>query len=58
MCLMYDCYMSGHYQFTRSEDLRTFRWVADTKTSGAFTPRHGTVIQITPKEYKRLMKHF
>ena len=57
-CLMYDCYMSGHYQFTRSEDLRTFHWVADTKTSGAFTPRHGTVIQITPKEYKRLIKHF
>lgn len=57
-CLMYDCYMSGHYQFTRSEDLRTFRWVADTKTTGAFTPRHGTVIQITPKELKRLKKAF
>ena len=55
-CLMYDCYMSGHYQFTRSDDLRSFRWVADTKTTGAFTPRHGTVIQITPREYKRLVK--
>lgn len=57
-CLMYDCYTSGHYQFTRSADLRTFEWVADTKTTGAFTPRHGTVIQITPKECKRLMKAF
>lgn len=57
-CLMYDCYTSGHYQFTRSADLRTFKWVADTKTEGAFTPRHGTVIQITPKEHKRLMKAF
>lgn len=53
-CLMYDCYTAGHYQFTRTDDLRSFRWVADTKTSGAFTPRHGTVIQITPKEYKQL----
>ena len=53
-CLMYDCYTAGHYQFTRTDDLRSFRWVADTKTSGAFTPRHGTVIQIPPKEYKQL----
>ena len=57
-CLMYDCYMSGHYQFTRSEDLRSFSWVTDTKTSGAFTPRHGTVIQITQKEYDRLVNTF
>ena len=57
-CLMYDCYMSGHYQFTRSADLRSFGWVADTKTEGAFTPRHGTVIQITPKEYRRLLKAY
>lgn len=57
-CLMYDCYMSGHYQFTRSTDLRSFRLMAETKTAGAFTPRHGTVIQITPKEYKRLRKAF
>lgn len=57
-CLMYDCYTSGHYQFTRSSDLRTFRLVAETATSGAFTPRHGTVIQITSKEYRRLKKAF
>lgn len=57
-CLMYDCYTSGHYQFTRSADLNTFHWVADTRTTGAFTPRHGTVIQITPKEYRRLIKAF
>lgn len=57
-CLMYDCYMDGHYQFTRSDDLLTFRWVADTKTEGVFTPRHGTVIQITPREYRRLVRHF
>ena len=57
-CLMYDCYTAGHYQFTRSDDLRSFHWAADTRTSGAFTPRHGTVIQISSKEYKRLVKAF
>lgn len=57
-CLMYDCYMNGYYQFTRSEDLRSFCRVADTKTSGAFTPRHGTVIQITSAEYKRLAAEY
>lgn len=53
--LMYDCYMAGHYQFCKSTDLRKFTRVQDTRTSGAFTPRHGTVIAITKKEKKRLM---
>ena len=57
-CLMYDCYRSGHYQFTRSDDLHTFSFVQDTETTGMFTPRHGTVIQISGKEYQRLMKAF
>ncbi len=49
-CLMYDCYMAGHYQFCKSADLMTFKRVQDTKTTGAFTPRHGTVIAITAEE--------
>lgn len=53
--LMYDCYMAGHYQFCKSTDLRKFTRVQDTRTSGAFTPRHGTVIAITKKEKKRLL---
>ncbi|MCF0198383.1 MAG: glycoside hydrolase family 43 protein [Bacteroidaceae bacterium] len=48
--LMYDCYMNGHYQFCKSTDLRTFKKVQNTKTSGKFTPRHGTVIAITQEE--------
>ncbi|MDY5632163.1 MAG: glycoside hydrolase family 43 protein [Bacteroidaceae bacterium] len=48
--LMYDCYMNGHYQFCKSTDLKTFKAVQNTKTSGAFTPRHGTVIAITRQE--------
>ncbi len=56
--LMYDCYTSGHYQFCKSTDLRHFTRVQDTRTEGAFTPRHGTVIAITKKELKRLLKAF
>ena len=48
--LMYDCYTSYHYQFCKSSDLKTFKQVQDTQTSGMFTPRHGTVIAITKKE--------
>jgi hypothetical protein len=57
-CLMYDCYRDGHYQFTKSDDLKHFTFVQNTETKGLFTPRHGTVIQITKKEYKRLQKAF
>ena len=53
--LMYDCYTSGHYQFCRSSDLESFQYVCNTTTSGAFTPRHGTVIAITPAEAERLV---
>lgn len=48
--LMYDCYTSGHYQFCKSTDLRTFKREQDTQTTGMFTPRHGTVIAITQQE--------
>lgn len=48
--LMYDCYMNHHYQFCESTDLKTFKQVTNTKTSGRFTPRHGTVITITQPE--------
>lgn len=57
-CLMYDCYRDHHYQFTRSNDLRHFTFVQNTKTEGDFTPRHGTVMQITRDEYQRLLAAF
>lgn len=56
--LMYDCYMNGHYQFCTSDNLLTFKFKQDTATKGTFTPRHGTVMPITNKELKRLMKAF
>ena len=52
--LMYDCYGAHHYQFCKSDDLLTFKAVKNTKTHGKFTPRHGTVIAITPEERDRL----
>lgn len=56
--VMYDCYANGHYQFCKSEDLKTFTKVQDTKTHGKFTPRHGTIIPITRAEKERLEKQF
>lgn len=56
--LMYDCYVNGHYQFTSSSDLNTFKFVQNTKTSGAFTPRHGTILPLTAAETAALMKAF
>lgn len=57
-CLMYDCYRDHYYQFTKSNDLRNFTFVQNTKTEGVFTPRHGTVIQISHDEYQRLQVSF
>ena len=51
--LMYDVYMRGKYQFTESTDLMNFK-VIDNDVTMDFHPRHGTVIPITAKEYKRL----
>ena len=56
--IMYDCYGAHHYQFCRSEDLKTFQFVQNTETKGKFTPRHGTIIPITRAEKERLLKAF
>lgn len=51
--LMYDVYMRGRYQFTESDDLRTFR-VIDHEVSMDFHPRHGTVMPVTATELRQL----
>ncbi len=51
--LMYDVYMKGKYQFTKSTDLEHFS-VIDQDISMDFHPRHGTVMPITNTELKRL----
>jgi hypothetical protein len=57
--LMYDCYMNGHYQFCTSPSLdQKFKFKQNTKTEGAFTPRHGTVIAISQSELDTLNKAF
>lgn len=56
--LMYDCYTSGYYQFCSSTDLQTFKFVKNTTTSGAFTPRHGTVIPLTQAETDALLEAY
>ncbi|WP_294324774.1 family 43 glycosylhydrolase [uncultured Chryseobacterium sp.] len=51
--LMYDVYIKGKYQFTKSTDLEHFS-VIDQDISMDFHPRHGTVMPITNTELKRL----
>jgi len=51
--LMYDVYMKGQYQFTKSSDLQNFK-VVDQQVTMDFHPRHGTVLPITEKEFERL----
>ena len=53
--LMYDCYNNNHYQFCTSNDLTTFTFKQNTPTTGAFTPRHGSVILISDEEYETLV---
>lgn len=53
--LMYDMYTSNAYQFTQSTDLENFT-VVPQKVNFDFTPRHGTIIPITPEEATALMK--
>lgn len=55
--LMYDVYMNGAYQFTESTDLDNFKAI-DSEVSMDFHPRHGTVMQITDEEYRRLEQAF
>lgn len=57
-CLMYDCYRNHHYQFCKSADLIHFKFMKNTETKGAFTPRHGTVILINKQEEHKLLKAF
>lgn len=50
--LMYDVYKNGKYEFTKSRDLENFRILNGVSMN--FTPRHGTVIQITSEEAQAL----
>ncbi len=53
--LMYDVYMTGHYQFCESTDLENFS-IIDDDISMDFHPRHGTVLPITSKEKETLLR--
>ncbi|SDG97297.1 Glycosyl hydrolases family 43 [Pedobacter terrae] len=55
--LMYDVYMKGRYQFTKSKDLANFR-VVDQDVTMDFHPRHGTVLPINQQELSRLLKQW
>lgn len=52
--LMYDVYMKGKYQFTKSSNLTNFS-VIDHDVTMDFHPRHGTIMPVTRKELNALM---
>lgn len=52
--LMYDVYMKGKYQFTKTSDLENFTLI-DKEISMDFQPRHGTIIPITTQEADALV---
>lgn len=52
--LAYDCFADGVFHFCTTTDLEHFTLVRETKTTGAFTPRHGSVIPLTEAEYQLL----
>lgn len=56
--LCYDCFRDGIFQFCRTQDLQTFTLERTTKTTGVFTPRHGSVIHISEQEFLRLQQAF
>ena len=56
--LSYDCFKDGVYQFCRTDDWQHFTLVRETKTEGVFTPRHGSIIQITDEEYHALTSYY
>ena len=56
--LSYDCFKDGVYQFCRTRDFRHYELVHETKTEGNFTPRHGSILQISEQECQHLLKSY
>lgn len=56
--LSYDCFKDGVYQFCRTRDFRHYELVHETKAEGNFTPRHGSILQISEQEYQHLLKSY
>ena len=55
--LAYDCFADGVFHFCTTTDLEHFTLARATKNTGAFTPRHGSVIPLTEAEYQQLINN-
>ena len=55
--LAYDCCADGVFHFCTTTDMEHFTLARETKTTGTFTPRHGSIIPLTEAEYQQLIKH-
>lgn len=54
--LIMDMYSDGKYLMQKTRDMYNFEPVEDFDLS--FRPRHGSMLEITDKEYERLAKHY
>ena len=55
--LAYDCFADGVFHFCTTTDFEHFTLSRETKTTGVFTPRHGSIIPLTEAEYLQLINH-
>ncbi len=56
--LSYDCFRDKVYQFCKSDNLIDFTLVNEFATGSNFTPKHGSIIQITHDEYLNIIRKF
>lgn len=56
--MIMDSYTKGRYVMQQTTDLVNFEAVEDDRYFLDFSPRHGSVINISDEEYDRLLKHF
>ena len=57
--MLMDEYGTGHYFAQMTRDFKNFRAVNPKQYSmDHLSPRHGSVVSITPEEYERLIEHF
>lgn len=56
--MIMDSYTKGRYVMQQTTDFVNFTAVEDSEYFLDFSPRHGSVLNISEEEYDRLLKHF
>lgn len=56
--MIMDAYTKGRYVMQETTDFVNFTAVDDARYELSFSPRHGSVLDISEEEYNRLLEHF